>query len=110
MRREILQMLKLLGGPVTVVTGGREEAHRAVLEPVASLARQSARRQMRALGQVPQSQYLYVGLEDVSGADFLLRRGKKFVPRLCEEASLGGQGLFFWGLCVPVGEEEAWKD
>ena len=82
---------------------------RAVLEPVTSLSWQNMRRQMRALGQVPQGQFLYLGEADISQVP-LVRKGETlFAVRRCEEISLGGKRLFYWGLCVPAGKEEAWS-
>lgn len=110
MREAVTELLVALGGEITAVFGEESRSFHAVLEPAASLARQSARRQLRALGLAPRSQFVYVGPYDLSRADYVLRRGQKLVCRICQLASLGGEELFYWGLCVPVGEDRAWTE
>ena len=109
MRNPVTELLGRWGGMVEVVGTESTEKCCAVLEPVTSTSWQNMRRQMGDLGQIPTGQFLYVGPKDISGAAFLKRRGKAFLPRRCEEVSLGGQVLFYWGLCVPGGEEAAWR-
>ena len=108
MKNPVTRLLDRWGGTVEIVEAEETVKVRAVLEPVASVSWQNMRRQMSAWGQIPTGQFLYVGPRDISGAEFLRRRGKAYHPRRCEEISLGGQVLFYWGLCVPVGEEAAW--
>ena len=109
MKHLVTRLLCRWGGPVEIVGEAESRVIRAVLESSASVSWQNMRRQMRDLGQVPAGQYLYIGPEDISSAQFLRRWGKAFLPRRCEEISLGGDVLFYWGLCVPVGEEAAWN-
>lgn len=108
MRELVTQLLRRWGGAVEVFFSEKTETVRAVLEPTASASWQNMRRVMRDLGQVPVGQFLYIGPVDISSAAFLRRWGKVYLPRRCEEVSLGGEVLFYWGLCVPAGEEAAW--
>lgn len=110
MRGLVTDLLRRWGGEVEVIFPDSTESERAVLEPTASTSWQNMRRTMRDLGEVPAGQFLYIGPVNISGAAFLRRRGRVYLPRRCEEISLGGKVLFYWGLCVPAGEEAAWTD
>lgn len=108
MRALIERLLWRWGSGLEVCFAEQTLALRAVLEPTTSVSWQNMRRQVADLGQLPTGQFLYVGTADISSAQYLRRRGKVFLPRRCEEISLGGEVLCYWGLCVPAGEEAAW--
>ncbi len=108
MKKTVGNLLARWGSDVEVCSGDCVTALRAVLTPTVSVSWQNMQRHMGDLGQVPRGQFLYLGSADISRADFLRCRGKCYVPRRCEEICVGGQTLYFWGLCVPAGEEAAW--
>lgn len=109
MKSLLTGLLRRWGGAVEIIGEDETKSVHAVLEPTTSVSWQNMRRTVRDLGKVPMGQYVYIGPEDISSAQFLRRRGKAFLSRRCEEVSLGGEILFYWGLCVPVGEEAAWN-
>lgn len=109
MRSLTVANLRRWGGKLELVRPDGISVCRAILEPVTSQAWQNMRREMRDLGELPTGQYVYIGEEDLSRVAFL-RRGKDcFMPRRCEAVRLGDTVLFYWGLAVPVGEEDAWN-
>ena len=109
MKKTVERMLDRWGVSVEICTAGETVTVRGILEPTTSLSWQNMRRQMRALGNIPQGQFLYIGPRDISEADVLRRRGKSYYVRRCEEITLGNETLCYWGLCVPSGEEAAWS-
>jgi hypothetical protein len=87
---------------------GVQTAFRAVLQPVTAQSLRNLRRQMGDLGQLPAEQFLYIGSRDISAAAQLTCGGEVFLPRRCEAVRLGDETLYYWGLAVKAGKEEAW--
>lgn len=109
MKKLLSRLITRWGSEVNAVFGNESLTLRCIFEPTTSRSWQNMRRQIRDLGQLPQGQFEYIGTEDLSAADYLLRGEQVYLLRRCEPIYLKNQCICYWGLAVPAGEESQWK-
>ena len=113
MKESIRTILQRWGTTVQVVTDSGTAQVRAMVVPTFSQSWKSANRIIRSLGEVPYGQLLYLGAPEVDprAASYLECQGQKYLLRRCEPLRLRDEVLYYWGLAVPMGKEQAsWEN
>ena len=113
MKQVIAAILKRWGCAVNVIFEDRTVPIRAILAPTMSQSWKSANRIVKAFGEIPYGQFLYLGPPEVEALDAqrLECQGKDFVLRRCEPVMAGDTVLYRFGLAVPLRKEQGlWEN
>lgn len=110
MRELIERILAAYGSGMTIVCADGEKAVRAFLQPVTEKSRETMRKTIGMLGEIPVGRFLYVGpAEPALPEDAEVRfRGERYRACRTETLVVADEALYVWGLLKKEGGDEPW--
>lgn len=110
MRERIDKILAQYGSEMLLARADGERTVRAFLQPVTEKSRETMRKTIGMLGEIPVGRFLYVGpAEPALPEDAEVRfRGESYRACRTETLVVADEALYVWGLLKKEGGDEPW--
>lgn len=112
MREMIERILAAYGSEMTITCADGEKAVRAFLQPVTEKSRETMRRSIQTLGEIPAGRYVYIGPAEPALREdaAVIFRGGRYSACRAETLILAGEALYVWGLLRKEGGDDPWTN